>query len=126
MRELVIGGGRENDGKGEFLTEQVNPCIELRNVHQDVRLQLDALIGLKIPAHGDLVGGRAIEKFPGHVRDAALRGGLKIGKARKLRGQIRRRLRFGGGCRHAGAGLFRVRERVSHGGQARSGEHGCA
>ena len=61
-------------GKGEFLAEQFYPRIELRNVHQDVRLQADALIGLEIPAHGDFIGDCAIEKFPGHVRDARLRG----------------------------------------------------
>ena len=78
MDEALRPGRREDDRKRQLLPEQLNARIELRNVYQDARLEANVLIRFVIPAHGELIGGRAHDAFPRAMGNMFFRLGLKI------------------------------------------------
>ena len=74
----------QQDWERQFLAEKRDPCIEPGNIVEHPRIEPDVVEGFAVPAHGDLIGGGAVNVFPLHVRHAAAGFGLKIKEADQL------------------------------------------
>ncbi len=94
MDELLCAGRRQQDRKRQLLAEQLDPRIQLRDVHQRPRVQADFLVGLVIPPQRQLVRRAARNARPCAVGDHLLRLGLEIEERqqrvqRRPRGRLR-------------------------------------
>ena len=84
MHEALAAGGRQEDGKRQFLAEQGDLGIELGDIHQDARLEPEVLVGFVVPAQGEFVGGATRDACPGAMRDTLFGGRFVIEKGKQL------------------------------------------
>ena len=84
MRQPMQRRRGQQDWERQLLAEKRDPRIEPGNVVEHPRIEPDVVEGFAVPAHGDLIGGGAVNVFPLHVRHAAAGFGLKIKEADQL------------------------------------------